>query len=257
MKRSKKKPSSGNWMDTYGDMVTLLLCFFVLLYSISAVDQSKFRNLVKSLNPDAVVTEENNMASTGETESVADAAFDQMYENLVREFDSLGLDAEVEVVRGDGYNFIAFKDEVFFDGDSYVLREDGKRALEAFTRAISPVASTVKEIQVLGHTTQARADKQNTTYGDRMLSAERAAQVTAYIQDKNLMDPARLISLGYGQFRPIAPFDTEENRRKNRRVEILITNDEAVLQSLTQYYSQVYGEEVANMQYDAETLNGN
>ena len=40
-------------MDTYGDMVTLLLCFFVLLYSISSVDQSKWIKLVESFNPDA------------------------------------------------------------------------------------------------------------------------------------------------------------------------------------------------------------
>lgn len=54
MKRRKKRADeSGSWMDTYGDMVTLLLCFFVLLYSISSVDQAKWREVVKSFNPDA------------------------------------------------------------------------------------------------------------------------------------------------------------------------------------------------------------
>ena len=54
MKKRNKAPEEGSsWMDTYGDMVTLLLCFFVLLYSISSVDQVKWENLVKSLNPDA------------------------------------------------------------------------------------------------------------------------------------------------------------------------------------------------------------
>ena len=54
MKRRKKRADEGgNWMDTYGDMVTLLLCFFVLLYSISSVDQAKWREVVKSFNPDA------------------------------------------------------------------------------------------------------------------------------------------------------------------------------------------------------------
>ena len=54
MKKKSKAPEEGaSWMDTYGDMVTLLLCFFVLLYSISSVDQVKWENLVKSLNPDA------------------------------------------------------------------------------------------------------------------------------------------------------------------------------------------------------------
>ena len=54
---SMKKKSSGggaNWMDTYGDMVTLLLCFFVLLYSISTIDQDKWMVFIQSFNRDAV-----------------------------------------------------------------------------------------------------------------------------------------------------------------------------------------------------------
>jgi len=50
----KKKSSGGggaNWMDTYGDMVTLLLCFFVLLYSMSTIDSAKWEALVMSFNP--------------------------------------------------------------------------------------------------------------------------------------------------------------------------------------------------------------
>ena len=56
----KKKKSSGgggaNWMDTYGDMVTLLLCFFVLLYSMSTITEDKWKALVLSFNPDAQKT---------------------------------------------------------------------------------------------------------------------------------------------------------------------------------------------------------
>lgn len=256
MKKVKRKATVGDWMTTYGDMVTLLLCFFVLLYSISTVDQQKYQNLVESFNPDVV--KENTSSSTNTstqppvTQSEAEKAFEQMYDNLVREFDSLGLDADVEIIKGDGYNFIAFRDKVFFDGDSYVLKDVGKVALDALVRAISPASNQINEIQVLGHTTQALPNQVNSTTSDRMLSTERAAQVTSYIQDKNFLDPARLISLGYGQFRPIAPFDTEANRTKNRRVEILITNDEAVKRSLTEYYQLVYGDEVAQMQYDAD-----
>ena len=55
---SIKKQSGGgggaNWMDTYGDMVTLLLCFFVLLYSITPIDQEKWMVFVKSFNRDAI-----------------------------------------------------------------------------------------------------------------------------------------------------------------------------------------------------------
>ena len=55
MKKRNKGGGGGgaNWMDTYGDLVTLLLCFFVLLYSISTLDQSKWIMIVKSFNPEA------------------------------------------------------------------------------------------------------------------------------------------------------------------------------------------------------------
>lgn len=244
-------------MDTYGDMVTLLLCFFVLLYSISTVDQAKWENLVKSMNPD-VSEEVEDMPVPSQSETMIeneDEAFQEMYERIVAQMHAMGLDANVDVVNGAGYNFIAFRDHVFFDGDSYLLREEGKMALDALANAIQPAASEIKEIEILGHTTQATPDGQQDVATDRMLSAERAAQVTLYLQQKNLINPARLVSLGFGQFRPIAPFDTEENRRKNRRVEILITNDSAVKRSLTEYYEQVYGEDVAAMQPDSDTLN--
>ena len=155
----------------------------------------------------------------------------------------------MDVIKGDGYNFISFSDEIFFNGDSYELTGNGPAVLDAFCRAIEPAAAEIHEIQILGHTTELpnRLDVE----ADRMLSAERAAQVTAYIQNKNLVDPARLVSLGFGQFRPIADINTDEGRSRNRRVEILITNDAAVMKSLTEYYSEVYGSDVAAMQPDA------
>ena len=55
----KKKSSGGggaNWMDTYGDMVTLLLCFFVLPYSMSNLSEDKYKALVMSFNPLAAQT---------------------------------------------------------------------------------------------------------------------------------------------------------------------------------------------------------
>ena len=50
-KRKSGGEDCGSWMDTYGDMVTLLLCFFVLLYSMSTLDNEKFKIFVRSINP--------------------------------------------------------------------------------------------------------------------------------------------------------------------------------------------------------------
>ncbi|MPM31098.1 hypothetical protein SDC9_77651 [bioreactor metagenome] len=66
-----------------------------------------------------------------------------------------------------------------------------------------------------------------------------------YLQDKNIIDPSRLVSCGFGQFRPISSFDTRESRAKNRRVEIIITKSDGVVKSLDEYYKEVYGIDTA------------
>ncbi|MCP1102513.1 chemotaxis protein MotB [Aequitasia blattaphilus] len=250
-KREKKQEESGSWMDTYGDMVTLLLCFFVLLYSISSVDQVKWENLVKSMNPEAaeasqIVTKEGTVDGTENVPGVngteIDSQFDELYDNLLEIKENMGDSSAIQVAKGDGYQFITFKDSVFFDGDSYILRDEGRNVLEAFASAISPAAAAIKEIQVLGHTTQVDPSLPNETVNDRLLSANRSAMVVSYIQDKNIIGPEKLVSIGYGQHRPISGFGTEEERTLNRRVEMLITKTGSVEKSLNEYYEQVYQE---------------
>ena len=249
-KRRKKKPENGsNWMDTYGDMVTLLLCFFVLLYSISSVDQSKWIKLVESFNPDAkevsqIVTDtvaDGNDEVPGNAEETEEAVFDELYERLKLSVKDAGIETEVELTKGDGYTFVRFRDTMFFDGDSAVIRPEGKVILDRFAEAIAPASDVIQEIQVLGHTTQALPNQQNNVVSDRVLSSERAANVTGYLQQKNLVSPDKLVSVGYGQFRPVASFDTEENRSKNRRVEIIITKNNSIQRSLDEYYREVDG----------------
>ena len=281
MKKRNKAPEEGSsWMDTYGDMVTLLLCFFVLLYSISSVDQVKWENLVKSLNPDAakevsqLVTTENqpgdddvpgstdlpkdtnrdaiyeddlndpkeNTGRSPEEQQALDEEFDSWYEKL-QELKELADDAtEVEIAKGEGYTFITFRDKVFFDGDDWVMRDDGKKMIDVFAKIIKPCAKSIEQIQIIGHTSQGRPDKKNNINTDRELSAMRSAVVTAYLQKKKVIAADRLYSSAFGQHRPIASFDTPEDRAKNRRVELLITKTGNVENQLDKYYKQVYGE---------------
>ncbi len=250
-KRKKSGNGGSNWMDTYGDMVTLLLCFFVLLYSMSSIDSEKWELLVKSFNPDAqylsqiVVNQEQNdyeysVEGTAEIEQEMDD-FDKIYYTLSQYITENNLGADIELSKGDGFTFITFRDTVFFDGDSYVLKDEGKIVLDEFCKAILEAVDSIQEIQILGHTSQARPDIPNEPESDRFLSSNRATEVLLYIQEKNIIDPSRLVSCGYGQFRPISSFDTRETRAKNRRVEILVTKTDSVMKSLDDYYTEVYG----------------
>lgn len=252
MARKQKAPEEGaSWMDTYGDMVTLLLCFFVLLYSISTVDAMKWELVVKSFNPKAeevsqivVNTDQNEqgMEVPGGTdvplEEIED--FEDLYYMLEKAIAENNLEGEVELEKGEDYTFINFRDNIFFDGDSAVLKPEGTQILDAFNKALDSVSSTIGEIQVLGHTSQADPDHPNNPVNDRVLSSERAARVAAYIHQHSQIAPEKIIAIGYGQHRPIASFDTAEDRARNRRVEILITKDDAVVKNLEEYYNEIY-----------------
>lgn len=259
MKRKKRDSGGANWLDTYADMVTLLLCFFVLLYSISSVDQAKWENFVLSINPDAAQALQEPRADGTETEGVLEKteinedAFEELYNALMAAAESLGIGNQVSISQGDGYTFISFKDKVFFDGDSPVLKEEGKLVLDMFAEAIAPAAEHIKEIEVLGHTSQGDPNIPNEVITDRMLSADRSAQIVAYLQGKNIIEPAKLISMAFGQFRPIDTFQTPEGRAHNRRAEILITKDGSVERSLSFYYEEVYGSGVYEEWMDGGT----
>ena len=254
IKKKKQPEETGSWMDTYGDMVTLLLCFFVLLYSMSTVDQGKWKLLVQSFNPSALADAENDqivldanvVEGDGELKGNPPGGendamdFDELYLVLKRAVEERNMQDAVEITRGDGFTFISFRDKVFFDGDSSVLRQEGKEILDQFSVSMAQANNSIKEVQVLGHTSQGDPNRPNNIRNDRMLSAQRAAEVVIYLQSRGAVSSDKLVGTSYGQFRPIAPFDTEEGRARNRRVEILITKNDAVEKSLEEYYDQIY-----------------
>lgn len=271
----KKKGGGGggaNWMDTYGDMVTLLLCFFVLLYSMSTVDQSKWKALVQSFNPNAIETEteitggndgpsadnDDGTGLDGDKEQQADeeektpeeqqAEIDQAMDALYQALKAYAAESEagqsIDVTKGDGYVFVSFNEAVFFNGDSYELRDDGKSVLDAVCEVLSKASAYLDEVRIMGHTAQASATRPNNPVTDRFLSSNRATVTTVYIQEHSTVDPARLVSVGYGQHRPVDTNDTPEGRSHNRRVEIAITGLDVYDQmgdSIQQYYSQRSG----------------
>lgn len=260
MKKKRGGSGGANWMDTYGDMVTLLLCFFVMLYSMSSMDMEKWIALVESFNPQAVTEQDpgghevsNNTTQTTETEqqqeltqAQVDADIEKLYQSMKDYVEQADLSTQISITQGSGYVFVTFDKTVFFDGDSYILRNDGKVILDHVAESIAEVSGSVDEIRVLGHTAQEYPDKPNNPTADRFLATNRSAVVTVYLQEKNIIDPARLVSVGYGQWRPVASNDTAETRAENRRVELLITGldvENGIGDDIAQYYTMRSGED--------------
>lgn len=262
MKKRNKGGGGASWMDTYGDMVTLLLCFFVLLYSMSTISEDKWKALVQSFNPNAVPTmmdpQGNDGPSADEQQVEAgenlqlgedkileqekiDSSIEKLFQDLKAYVMEAGLAESISVTKGDGYVFISFTDAVFFDGDSYDLRDDGKNILDDVGEIIGRAGSAIDELRVLGHTAQAYVDKANNVTVDRFLASNRATVVLVYLQQMGILDPARMISMGFGQWRPVASNDSAENRAKNRRVELIVTGKDVLNtmgDQIEQYYTQ-------------------
>ena len=254
MKMKKKSGGGANWMDTYGDMVTLLLCFFVLLYSMSTISEEKWKMLVVSFNPDAAQTitensgndgpnadpNEQDGAGMGLSQMDIDNDMAELYELLVTYVAAQQAEDSISVSKGDGKVFVTFNQAVFFDGESWTLREESKPLLEMVGGMLSSVADSIDEVRIMGHTAQANPDRPNNISVDRLLSAQRAANTLAYLQQFCTVDPARMISEGYGQWRPVASNDTAEGRAQNRRVEMIISGrnlEDELASGIQNYYT--------------------
>ena len=224
-------------MDTYGDMVTQLLCFFVLLYSMSTISEDNWKAIVQSFNPTAV---EDIRATTGaggpdadNTGETGHESVEEMQEQVEQDMQSLlqaiqefvqqqNLQDAVTVSQDGGKIFITFSQSVFFDGESAVIRKEAYPILDGVSDMLSSVAESLDEVRVQGHTARA-GQGPNNVVNDRTLSSNRAANVIVYIQQHSVVPPSCLVSEGFGEWRPVAPNDTAENRAKNRRVEMIVS----------------------------------
>ena len=261
----KKKSSGGggaNWMDTYGDMVTLLLCFFVLLYSMSTVSEDKWKALVQSFNPAGVVTQLEELAGgdgpsadedqgggvfdNPDAEEMTQEDIEDMLQELEQAISDMvaeeGLESVIQVEMQNGKVFISFSDSVFFLPDDFTLQPEGQNVLSKICPLLNEAEEAIDEIKIQGHTAQARANQPNETRGDYRLSFNRAVEVMIFLRDNSSIHPVRIIPEGMGQSRPVSSNKTAEGRAPNRRVEILISgvdlDAEALNEVIQNYISQ-------------------
>jgi chemotaxis protein MotB len=143
---------------------------------------------------------------------------DELVEDLKKEI----ADKQVQVERVRDQLRVEMVDEILFDSGEAVIKPAG---LEVLRRVGAVLAKTRgREIEVQGHTDNVRivgqlAKRFPTNWE---LSAARATNVARFLQDEAKLDPALLSAAGFSEYRPRAPNDTEEGRRRNRRIEILL-----------------------------------
>jgi chemotaxis protein MotB len=258
MKKKKKGPiinmGLDEWFGTYSDCITLLLCFFVLLYASSSTDTAKvqyiaqmfqtggsFINTVvdnKPAPPDASdagnseipVPPVNNGKNGGDINDLGAGEMQQAMQGLaeiVQEaIDNAEMSSSIQVEMGaEGTLRINFEGDMMFKPNSSELTDNGKRAISLVTPTLNVFSEYTKTLAVDGHT--------NRTVGAAVdewdLSANRSLVVLHYLNSIAKVDEAKYELGAFAGFRP-AVEDIKDpaynGGAKNRRVELIITRNE-------------------------------
>ena len=130
-------------------------------------------------------------------------------------------DKSVEIEQLRGQLTVRMLDRIVFRSGSADILPEGMAVLDKLVEAI---ADSTDIIRVEGHTDDTPiSDKLKVKYPSNWeLSAARASAVARYIETKHHVNPKRLESLGFSMYHPLAPNDTDENKQRNRRVEIVL-----------------------------------
>ncbi|MCH5200147.1 MAG: flagellar motor protein MotB [Oscillospiraceae bacterium] len=249
-KKERSKIDPNAWMNTYSDMVTLLMCFFVLLYASSTPDETKwqyiFQNFTSSgqyINP-FVTTEDPNRTEVDSDDEgnsieppgdptdsndheISNTDLPSNFNDLASWFSAMAASSvykdDISVsVNSSGSITIRFSDSVLFAPDSAELLSSGREAISMFLPGIRGISDYIGRIEVSGHTALGFSPEVN----DWDLSAARACSVIKYMDFQRVVESKVYLAEGYAQYSPIASNDTPEGKAKNRRVEItIIRND--------------------------------
>lgn len=238
-KREKKTQENhdNDWLNTYADMVTLLLTFFVMLYASSSLDEQKwqyiyqaFQSRGKYLNeyvdqPEhtdddgSYIKDEEPSKTEGSGE--LPQSFDQLYVYLSEYVEKEEISDAVSVSKDSAHIYIRFDSNVFFDGNSSELKQAGKDIIDGILPGLKAVKQSILRVTVNGHTAEGVSP-----VNDWDLSSGRAVSVVKYMDFKGALDSEQFRPSGVGPYEPIADNSTAEGRAANRRVELVILRND-------------------------------
>ncbi|NLX87575.1 MAG: OmpA family protein [Clostridiales bacterium] len=218
------------WMTTYSDLVTLLLCFFVLLFSFSVIDAKKFEAIIRSfqgslsvLDSGKTIDEDQYISQALQSnrllrEQQEAESMEWLYRQLDEYIQQNNLEGTVVLGVEERGLLIRFKDQVLFDSGKAVIRKDGEPIVQSIGEILK---QNDRAIRVEGHTDN--VPMHSLLYPSNWeLSTARAVNVVKFFIEKVGIAPTRLSAAGYSEYHPIADNDTAENRQKNRRVDVVI-----------------------------------
>jgi chemotaxis protein MotB len=251
-KHSEEHTNHERWLVSYADFITLLFAFFVVMYSISQVNESKYRVLSNTLE-DAFNQPELSLKpiQIGETaksnptsliklnaEAIKDKAgqgegeqqrgdekrnelpdeFQQIANKIEEAFGDLMKQNLVSLRGNEEWLEVEMQSSLLFDSGDATLSNN---ALELLGKISAILKDQNNAVRVEGFTDDRPIHTARYPSNWELSSARAAAVVELFIEEG--LDASRLMAAGYGEFQPIAPNDSPENRAKNRRVVLMIS----------------------------------
>ncbi|WMS87694.1 flagellar motor protein MotD [Pleionea litopenaei] len=242
--------NTDRWLVSYADFITLLFAFFVVMYSISQINQGKYRILSQSLlsafdspeksrlpiqegdiNRSKTMPDQPLPITRNKEGGAKDEPIEENYLSS-EEFDRIetALNQQLsELIKADLVSIKRTKNWLEIDLSSAILFESGSdRLTQSAQVVIEEIAKTLRNnkqiVSVRGHTDNIPIETEQFR-SNWALSAGRAVAVVRLLQ-RLAIPPQRLQALGFGEFQPLESNATAEGRAKNRRVTIAISRYE-------------------------------
>lgn len=219
------------WMVTFGDMMSLLLTFFVLLLSYSTMDITKFQMLLKSIrvgfgSESATAIVQPNVPQFGDDEkdrSQTDEDSVYLAMRVEELIDQADISSAIELSRDEAGILLRVRGGVMFQPGTAVIQEQSFGFMRMLTGLLEEFPH---HVLVAGHTDESILPADSPFPSNWELSCARAAAVVRFLTSTGLRD-SRFAAIGYGDTRPIMANDTPEHRAQNRRVEIVLVNQDS------------------------------
>lgn len=250
-RRQEVHVNQERWLISYADFITLLFAFFVVMYSISQVNDSKYRVLSDTFieafnqpsNTQPIADEKDNIASSTSIIAPIDLGhptitatsvevdepvvpdgpvrtsdeLTQISDLVSEKFTQLITDQMIQISSNELWLQIELKDSILFTSGSADTSEQAQKIFDEIADILKDYSNPV---QVEGFTDNIpiKSVKYPTNWE---LSTARASAIVKYLASKGIA-PERLSAVGYGEYQPAAANDTEQGRAQNRRVTIMV-----------------------------------
>src|SRR5690625_366918 len=245
MRRKRKRKEykiDDSWLLPYADLLTLLLALFIVLFSMSSLDAQKYEELARVFKSEFThgtsILEEGNTSEelpidfdrNDDDIKDADKVVENKHKEELQQLEELQDKINHYIIESELSNtlntsltdeglLITILNDISFDSGKATVKIEGREIAKEVSEFL--ITDPPHQIIVSGHADD-RPMHNDEFSSNWELSVTRAINFMALLLQNEVLDPTRFSAKGFGEHKPIVPNTSEENRAKNRRVEVLI-----------------------------------